>query len=259
MPVDRKLWLREVIRFPHYVCPRCKTGRLSAVLQSETRETPTWVSLEDPSEWQLDYERFAILLECGIQQCGELVAASGKKITTGEIMTNPDTGADMQEQYYCIEAMTPAPPMFAVEPKTPLLVREDLNLAFAVFWIDQDLCASKLRSAGEKFLDHYKIPRSKIVNGERRFISFHNRIELLKNKKVDNVWLHGLRKVGNLGTHGGESGVDDEKVFDVMDLFEIILGEAFGDDKKRRATKLARQFGAKAKRPKTGPTSPTGP
>jgi hypothetical protein len=123
--------------------------------------------------------------------------------------------------------------MFRVLEAVPNEVKQALTLAFEAYWSDLDGCVGKLRGAVEKFLDSNGVPRTTAKGG---FLPLANWLKMFTHPKLKSSWLDALRKIGNLGTHGE---VSEEDVFNAIDMFEIVLAEAYGEDSKARADALA--------------------
>lgn len=233
MTMDRELWVRPFADFPHLPCPKCKHGRLNKVDKTEQHLAPIWAAEADDPDVPI-YDRFILFAQCADRKCGEVVSVAGTYTTTGSIIVDIHTGDSKPEEAYYPACMAPCPPMIVIPEAVPNEVKDALKLAFQAFWSDLDGCISKLRGAVEKLLDSNGVPR-KTPKGS--FLVLGARLSLFTHPNLKPSWLDALRKVGNLGTHGE---VGEEDVFNAMDMFEIVLKEAYGEDSKARADALAK-------------------
>ena len=201
--------------------------------ETEQRLRPTWsFDVDDPE--LLIFERFSVLLRCGSQNCGEVVAVIGIYRNTGGLIIELDSGATSPELVYEPTAMSPAPPIIRIPRNTPDEVSRAVKLAFHLYWGDLEACLSKVRASVEKLLDHHLVPRQRI-NGS--FMPLKERLDALSSAKADLKWLNALRVIGNLGTHGD---VTEEDVMNAMEIYEIVLEFEFGADPRTRADNLAK-------------------
>jgi hypothetical protein len=182
MMINRNHWIPPFTRFPSWLCPKCHRGILA--LNEETLkiiETGESKGCHSHEAWEPDWidERFAALLVCQSQRCGEIVAIGGRTYHTYD----PDW--ENQEQNWEREfeptLIYPAPPVIPMPQKCPKSVKVELKRAFSLFWTDTGACANRLRAAVEALLTDRKIPRSTInKTGKRERISLHARIEKFK-------------------------------------------------------------------------------
>lgn len=233
MPIDRSLWSRSFSSFPHLPCPRCNHGRLIFSDNDAVYQTPAWIyECSDPDTFP--WERFSCFMTCSDNACKEITICIGMHRPSGGMLVNIETNDITPEFIFEPRVFYPAPGMIQIPYSTPEPVVRALNLAFEFYWQDLDTCVSKIRSSVELLLDHYSISRTK---PDGNFLSLDKRIELLKPEKFNANWLHALRKIGNLGTHGT---VTEEETFNAIEIYEIILNFAFGVDPSARADELAR-------------------
>ena len=252
---DRALWDEKFSQdeVPAFTCPRCLKGTLTFDGKELTRFEPQYSkdakSNEDwdPS-WKL--ERFAMFLRCGAIKCGEVVVVSGE--TSAEEVRDEDLGWYFE---WLLEpsSMMPAPPIISLPEGTPDPVKDEMALAFQLFWADLGASATKIRTSVERLMDHFKVAKFKRVKdpknpskpGKLRPIPLFTRIEafIQKNGKVVHKdHLHALRVVGNLGTHN--NGASRSDVLEAFQIYEHALDELIGK-KSSVIAKLAKKLKGK--------------
>jgi hypothetical protein len=231
MPVERPLWVRIYTEFPHLPCPQCPKGILLALPGKELNYEP-YPEIDDPDI--LSFNRFTLIAKCNNPKCAEVVCATGDVIYRGDIIVDVEAGTEQPAHHYYVRTMYPPAPMISIPADTPRSILPALNASFSHYWNDVDGSMGRLRAAVELFLDEFNVPRR---NSKGKFISLFDRIDEFSHPHVQNDWLDALRYIGNLGTH---SSVTDENLFNAMDMFEIVLHQAFGDDPKARAATLGK-------------------
>jgi len=171
-----------VPRFPPWLCPGCQSGTLA--LDKDTFkvvETGVSKGCRAHEAWDADWidERFAGLLVCQNEACGEIVAIGGRTHHSEDL----DWERQQQNWYREFEPvfMYPAPPVFPIPAKCPKAVSAQLKRAFLLFWCDLGSCANRLRAAAEALLTDRRIPRRRINDkGKHERIPLHLRIEKFK-------------------------------------------------------------------------------
>lgn len=58
--------------------------------------------------------------------------------------------------------MRPAPPIIEVPKKTPAEVVKELKLSFELYWVNYNVCASRLRTSLEHMMDHFGVTKTRI-------------------------------------------------------------------------------------------------
>jgi hypothetical protein len=139
-----------------------------------------------------------------------------------------------------IQAVFPAPPLVRISDNAPRKVKQQLEIAFRMFWTDVSACVARLRTAVEALLDHQKVPRGKkLKSGTMHRMNLKERIDAFSNGVIHQDQLQGLRNIGNLGTHGTDD-VTDEDLFDAIDVLEFVLTGVYDTQAiKAKAKKLA--------------------
>jgi len=231
MPVERKMFAQLYRTLPDFICPQCQRGRLSRMKGSFKECRPEHLNDYEAQRAGVTYSRYAAIAICSDRKCGEVVIESGSFVDIG------DFDEDGRFVEFAPNSFFPAPHMFQIPAKVPDKVRGPLSSAFELYWIDVDAAASKVRTSAEYLLDVLKVARKrkkKSGNG-KVFISFADRIKLLKHPNAREDWLDALRLVGNMGTH---REIKQEQFFDMLDIYEALLRELY-DNSADNASKLS--------------------
>jgi hypothetical protein len=244
MPVVRQNWISVFGRnsFPGLPCPYCAPGKMKLVPGSLSVVEPTMsVKYRDNQSWEPDnvVQRWSARLECDEASCGEIVHMIGDTDLVETFVEEVDTWG--LEDVLRVRAIFPAPPLFRVPISVPNKVRNELELAFQLFWSDLSASLGRLRTAVEKMLDDQKIKREGIdKNGDVFEMKLNDRINAfskLAHGADAKDMLHGLRNIGNMGAHGNE--VTREDLFDAIDVLEdVLLGIYEKGSIKAKAQKL---------------------
>jgi hypothetical protein len=175
-------------------------------------------------------------MKCSDSSCGEIVIIAGD--TKIDEVEDEEHGWRM-ESFLRPRSIFPAPPIIAIPKQTPSAVKQQLELAFQLFWSDLGASASRLRASVECLLDGFKIARYQIdaKKKKRFFKTLASRIELFKKHHAHGEILDALRHVGNLGTH---SDVGRQSVLAGFEIYENALAEIYGKrtQKVKTLTKL---------------------
>jgi hypothetical protein len=250
--MDRKLWkvYFSDLYTPRYPCPRCERGHLTRHPKSTYRLRPAYVTFdmyeEDPSTAP---ERFVMFLRCTEPLCGEVVTVAG------DVSPSAEQGSEGETEwvdYFVPHSMKPAPPIFPLPKQLPPPVRGELILSFELFWIDTRVCASRVRTAMERLMDHFKVAKTTVVarpgkSGKRRRLDLSARIDKLPKRIGSSDYstiLHALRELGNLGTHG--DAIKRATMLDAYRLCEIALTKLF-EDESETAEAIIKRIKAKKK------------
>jgi hypothetical protein len=226
MPVERELWSKADFApnaAPPWPCPHCNKSTIHPVKETMACETNAEASAYmreegyDPDMWE---GHFACLFKCTHGGCVEAVACLG---AATDCLYNDHDGPRCDRSYHP-KYFYPALPLFPIPAKCPASVRDELRLAFAVFWSDLASLVTHSRIAVENMLTEFGIKRRKMV--------LHDRISKLKLKypQIANRLL-AAKYIGNAGPHSGSVTQDD--AFDLLDLLEDAIHEIF---EKRSAT-----------------------
>lgn len=239
MAIDRSIWQRHVdANFSNsYPCPRCNKGRVRRGDNQIFLVEPHHSKREHGSDdWDPDWIRmsFATILICDNSSCGETVAVSG--CAGVEYHYHYGYNGEPEESGYETwlkpVSMFPAPPLFPIAKALPRKVKEELKLAFQLFWTDRSASTSRLRTSLERVLDDQGVATSEPdKSGNMRRLTLFERIDRFEKASKDTdiaESMTAMRIVGNLGTHGDE--VVEGDYFDLLDVYEDALSEIY--DKK---------------------------
>jgi hypothetical protein len=246
MPVNRSVWHRITSKgaIPGLPCPRCASGKLKLVDDGLAVLEPNyWSAYRNSNDWEPDevIERWSATLRCDENACGEIVQMIGDTEVVQTEIELPGGQVEWGlEEVLRIQAVFPAPPLFHISDNVPPKVKQQLDLAFRMYWTDVSACVGRLRTAVEALLDHQKVPKEKLTkNGKMHRMDLKERIDAFTGGAVHKDQLQGLRNIGNLGTHGTDDVTDDD-LFDAIDVLEFVLTGIFDTQMiKAKAKKLA--------------------
>lgn len=152
-----------------------------------------------------------------------------------------------------IKYMSPSVHIIKLPDNLSPALKKMLESSFALFWIDLDSCANKIRAALEIFLDEIKI-KKQIKYFDRRSqkvkvkkLSLHERIGELKQNSMkfskfgDN--LKAIKWIGNTGSHSRED-ISLERVIQAYKIFEYIIDEVYLEQQKS-IEKLSKEINKK--------------
>jgi hypothetical protein len=228
MPIVPQIWTRIFAQdnIPGLPCPYCAPGKLKLVdgtlsvveptMSEKFRDSPDWMPENVVGRW-------SARLQCDEKKCGEIVHMIGETDVAETYVEEHEVWG--LEEVLEVKAVFPAPPLFRPAEVVPRAVRNELTVAFQLFWIDLAACAGRLRTAIEKMLDQQKVPRQGVnKHGEVYDMTLNDRINAFAKHAQGadaKELLHGLRNIGNMGAHGNE--VTREDVFDAVDVLEDVL------------------------------------
>ena len=249
------LWEETFSRneIPLFKCPNCNKGTLALHKTPIIEEPQFSVAAHNHDAWDPEWvsERFILMLKCSIAKCGELVAVSGE--TSVEQVDDEEFGY-VYESMLRPKSMYPAPHIVQLPTDTPRWVKNELELAFQIFWADTGACATKIRTSVERLMDHFGVAKFKRVKtsktpgkpGKLVRLDLYSRIERFianTGSLVHQDHLHALRVVGNLGTHEGE--ISRTHILEAFEVYEHALEELIAK-KSKQISKLAKKLkGAK--------------
>ena len=195
--------------------------------------------------------RFSCLFSC--PHCKETVAVAGTYWVQDDRIYDQEYGeAGEILEYYRPRYFSEAPPLIQLPDKTPDTVREEITKAFQLFWLDEEACGNRIRSAVEQLLTINGIPKTELVkkgaSQKRNLLSLHRRIERFKKKRPELAeQLFAIKWIGNAGSHA--SGLNIEDLKDGFLLLELVLKELY-DSSRRNALRIAKAVN-KRKKPRS--------
>lgn len=197
--------------------------------------------------WEPDWTRyvFSCLFECTNPKCKDVVACCG----TGSV---DFVEYEDREQGWVQDAIDRYVPKFFVPPLVlmelpdsyPDTVVNHLRESFALFFANPGAALNCNRSAVEAVLTDLGIKRFSLVNGRRRVISLHKRIQLLPSKfqEVKDVLL-AVKWLGNAASHDGRN-VEMADVMMAYDLLEHVLQDIY-ERKSQKIKAIAKKVNKK--------------
>ena len=251
MSIDRKsfkLPIRKKKGLTKWNCPTCGKGLLKIVEgtfhHDETRDSKRSRSSDDwEPEW-IEYI-YSCLLECNNTACKDIASSSG--VGTVDYFIDYDEGGNLYEDLracFTPKHFSPHLKIFDYQKNIPNEVKNELDISFSVFFCDPSSAANHIRIALENLLTHMDIIRFATPKGKRRYLTLHERIELLPKKHLEIKDLFvAIKWLGNAGSHS-HRGVSSDDVFDAYELMEELLVEVFSN-KRKNIKKLANKINKK--------------
>jgi hypothetical protein len=148
MVFQRRLWAYSFPKAgPNYTCPHCRSGAL------KLRETSVQkVGPYHSKTVQLSDSAFTAILDCA--------ACEGSAAVIGYVR---------KDDALVPKGIYPAPPIISIPKATPREVTKELEMAFALFWVDLSSCANKIRISLERLLDALKVSEARDLHTNRKF------------------------------------------------------------------------------------------
>lgn len=241
--MERKLFQRVFVgddHALHWQCPRCGIGALQLVSESLIEQQTARSAFEqkvngnDPTIYDGVY---VCLVQCKNGNCGELMSVAG---TTGyeERYDDPEIDGAHWAMYYRPTRMDPPPHIIRYFEKCPELVKDEIDRAERLYWVDEKAAVNAIGTALEILFTGLRVPRFRRTNHGRRRLSLAERIAILaaRNPRWEPP-ATAIRWIRNEGSHSGNVTSDD--VLDALELLEFLLEEIVD----RRPKKLARLAG----------------
>lgn len=230
MKFNREKWKNWEHRKP---CPFCHDGLLlpqdGMYLQEETKNSKDNHAI---GNHQTDEFYFTGFLKCS--NCKESAIISGVRTQ----LNFQDEDGEYRNYYDSISIFPP--PRIIQLPKTcPKEVKESLESSFALFWVENESCANKIRTSIEMLLDNLGVPRERLSNnGKTIHLSLGKRIE----EEVNNIHpeisapMKAIKWIGNAGSHGSSLTIDD--VLDAYEILEQVLLTLYDKSKEELKEKI---------------------
>lgn len=242
MPVDRKLWAESFTdNLPHWPCPTCGKGHLVIETKDLTIvETGPSLASRKHDAWEPDWieNRFVGVLRCSFPGCKDLAAVSG---TSSVDHYQVDWDEYVDEQYFRVAAIHPAPIPIRMPEDTPAAIGDALQRAALLIWLSPESAANQIRQAVELLMDDAAIKK---LTADEKPIFLHRRTEEFRESDRENGdVLLATKWLGNSGSHSGGIGRDD--VLDAFDMIEFVLENRYGIAKAALLAKVAAVNAAK--------------
>jgi hypothetical protein len=218
--------------FPAFPCPRCGSGHLRQIKSSiKSKDAHRPQTADELSELPEDYieRRFSMLSECSQAACYEVVTLMGDFV----IEEDDFEGRQVFVSVFRIKGMFPAPNMIEIPKKVPERIRKQLDTGFLLYWADYSACANALRTASEMLLDELKVPKTHRIKATAtkpakiQVLNFNGRVQWLEKRNQSKAkMLHGLRRLGNVGSHAG-GNVSQEDLHAGLAVLEHLLNDVY--------------------------------
>ncbi|MFG1317690.1 DUF4145 domain-containing protein [Xanthobacter autotrophicus] len=228
MQFDRTIWERPFSRakIPPFPCPSCKHGVLKMIPNSlRLEETGRSKDAHQHEDWEPDWimERWIALFECPVDGCREMVTAHGD--TRLEQVFDEDFGTRF-ESLFRPRGFHPAPPIIRLPENVPDQVRQAIESAFELYWVDSGSAITKLRASVERIMDDSKIPSTNKNGG---YLTLEQRLDAYANAFPDEKdTLKALRFAGNAATH--QHSIANVVVLDAFQIYGPTLERLYGND-----------------------------
>jgi|SRR6478609_1619 len=216
--------------FPSFRCPHCEPGFLQLVEKSMKIYEPTYskINTQDPdAEFDWAVRRYNCIFECSYKACSEIVCMSGL-VEYLEEYEFDEQGYPCGERYvdvYKPLTFSPAPVLITIPKQAPETVKEAIESAFTLYWIDLEACTSRLRMSIELLLDELHVPRRSSKN---KPLTLNQRIDEYAKLNPGSSLINTLevfRGIGNIATH--EDSIERKLVKEAFEIYEETLRELF--------------------------------
>ncbi|MCU1535122.1 MAG: hypothetical protein JWR53_1603 [Glaciihabitans sp.] len=209
--------------WPRPLCPVCGEGYV-AFDAPRTLENSQSERAHDHQAWEPEwiFGRFSADGHCENQNCRQAVVAVGTYKVEMANENQVDYNYLRYSQFFSIEHFVPPLNLLLLPEDAPDEVRDAVNRAGRLLFLDPGLSATALRASVERFLTTQGIPG---MSSSGNFVSLDRRLKQWKTSGADQRvvdLLLAVKWIGNEGTHE----VSDMTVSDVLDGAEFI-DEAF--------------------------------
>lgn len=190
---------------------------------------------------------FRGLLKCGIPTCAEVVVVAGDYAVDIEV---DDRGETDYADIYRLRYATPGLQIVSLPGRTPATVKQAIDSAAQILWMDPSAAANRLRVAIDETLTANGVRRTEIVNHKRKRLSTHQRIQ--EFKKYDHQvgeTLEAVKWIGNTGSH--ETDMTATQVLDGADMLIYalrLLYDTSDDEMQRKVRSINKRRGVPTKR-----------
>ena len=227
MRLDRDLWQPKWKEgeFPSLPCPTC--GALLN-LDTDSLEVRTSCYMREQSALagvEAVQSQFCAWLVCGHAKCGEVVAVSGD---CSYQYAYDNMGNTVTERVFHPKFLCPGPPVISINSDVPQSIRDALADSFALMWISNEACASRLRVVLDLILEEWDIPRE---HSGGKFVSLHRRIADWNSRYSNSGVAQSLMAVkwlGNVGSH--DLRISRSKLLDGYEILSRLLVQLFPSD-----------------------------
>lgn len=253
--IDESFWNEKINQFvvPIFKCPICNMGFVLSEKESSIKKTTRQSEIIfDLTSNERDFHgHFASISKCNNPDCGEIMTIAGQigLLYAGQTIEDSNENDDYTFQgckiSYTVNYLNPAPNFFVCPINTPNEVIDIIKESFSLFWVDENSCGNKIRTAIEKLLDSEKIQRQVLTKeGKLADLTLHWRIERFKDKNLDVAnRLLALKWIGNQASHN-EFKLDRNELSDAYRILELCLLDLY-DETREEVDRLANEINIK--------------
>lgn len=228
--MNRRIWTQRISKWscPPWPCPVCRKGTLAIVKDSliyhpiESKRKPSFIQDNEEFEnFEITYS-FTAWAECKQPACKKRFSISGR----GGMEPVPSAeGGHEWEDYFLPKVCYPMPDIIEFPRTCPVKVKDELRVAFTLFWLHPAACAGRIRVALEYLMDHFRVPRQKTsTNGKCHKHKLHDRlVDFAESNSTMQNELMSLKWLGNTGSHG--QNITKDELLTAFEIFEHALIE----------------------------------
>lgn len=214
------------------------------MVKSETAESAREHGHE---AWEPDWIRyvFACVFHCGNSNCKEPITCCGVgRVDIVEYEDEEFGWVQSTDDRFTPQYFHPALVLMDIPEKCSAEVCSHLLESFSIFFTDPGASLNSARAAVEALLTDLGVKRFALVNGKRKPISLHHRIQSLPPKHKDLIdLLLAVKWLGNAGSHDGEKPTAAD-VRIMYDLLEHVLSEVY-EAKAKKLKAIAKRVNKK--------------
>lgn len=218
--------IEQGMPWPRPHCRTCGEGYVSWEKPEAARNEQSMKDM-DHLGWEPEWitGTMHVIGHCDNSECKQTVVGVGK-FRVG--YATADFGSEYEgipyAEFYKLEYFNPPLPLLSLPEAVPQNVRNAIDRAAPIIFVDPSSAATVLRASIELFLTNWGIPA---YDKKDRRINLHNRIELWKtetgNQEVGEQLL-AIKWIGNSGSHEGEP-LSVRAVIDGLEFFEAAFNE----------------------------------
>ena len=218
--------IEQGMPWPRPHCRTCGEGYVSWEKPETARNEQSMKDMNHPG-WEPEWVTgtMHVIGHCDYSECKQRVIGVGKFRVD---YATSDLGSEYQgipySEFYKVEYFNPPLPLLSLPEAVPQNVRNAIDRAAPIIFIDPSSAATVLRASIELFLTNWGI--AAYDKNDRR-INLHKRIELWKtetgNQEVGEQLL-AIKWIGNSGSHEGEP-LSVRAVVDGLEFFEAAFNE----------------------------------
>lgn len=224
--MNRELWKpKSFQKTGKYPCPKCFNG----ILVGENKISKLTVGGKEMFDYGYPYgidNVFCGILKCNNDKCNEVISVNGLLLTDIRDAYQDNNGeyVELSIEVFNPKFFFPNLRMFKLPSEVPQNIRSLIDKAFSFYFLDNNACANKIRTAIENILDDLKAPKKKKnrQGNLREIPNLHSRIEhFSKQKPKICKLLKALKIIGNEGSH--TENTDDNSILDAMEILEMLV------------------------------------